>query len=115
MTDLQREPDLSRFVCTKCGACCRWEGSVLLTNEDLPRLAEFLGISEEEFVIKYTELAPNRRSLRLIDPPDMTCIFLEEDRCVAYEARPQQCRDFPHKWRVSEGCPGLDALKEDSE
>lgn len=108
-------PDLSRFKCRQCGACCRWSGSVLLENEDIRPLAEFVGVSEQEFMDKYTEIAPNRRGLRLIDPPDMTCIFLEGNRCVAYEVRPQQCRDFPHKWRVAEGCPGLDALKEDSE
>lgn len=108
-------PDLSRFKCFKCGACCRWSGSVLLVDDDIIRLSDFLEISDGEFLEKYTELAPNRRSLRLIDPPDMTCIFLEGGRCVVYEARPQQCRDFPHKWRVAEGCPGLDALKYDPE
>ncbi len=111
MENCDNSPDLSGFVCRKCGACCRWSGSVLLEDADIPRLAEFLKISQEDFVLQYTELAPNRRGLRLIDPPDMTCIFLKGDGCVAYEARPQQCRDFPWKWRVSEGCPGLDALK----
>ena len=115
MTVHKRKPDLSRFECRQCGACCRWGGSVLLIDEDIPRFAAFLAVSEEEFVEKYTELAPNRRGLRLVDPPDKTCIFLPGDRCVAYEARPQQCRDFPHKWRVEEGCPGLDALKHDPE
>ena len=115
MPDMKNTPDLSRFECHKCGACCRWSGSVLLEDEDIPRLAEFLGLSEEAFIKECTEIAPDRRGLRLIDPPDMTCIFLEGARCIAYEVRPQQCRDFPHKWRVSEGCPGLDALKEDFE
>jgi Fe-S-cluster containining protein len=115
MTNDDETVDLSNFECRKCGDCCRWSGSVLLTEEDLDPLADFLGISCNEFLEKYTEVAPNRRSLRLIDPPDMTCIFLKEGRCIAYEARPQQCRDFPHKWRVSSGCPGLDALKHDSE
>ena len=115
MKNKEKEPELARFVCRKCGACCRWSGSVLLEEADLPGLAEYMGVSVEEFVKKFTELAPNRRGLRLIDPPDMICIFLEGDRCVAYDVRPQQCRDFPHKWRVSDRCPGLDALKEDSE
>jgi Fe-S-cluster containining protein len=96
------------FKCKKCGTCCRWSGHVLLTNADISRLARAAGLSEERFIEKYTVLASNRRQLSLADSPDGICILLETGRCLFYEARPAQCRDFPHGWRVEEGCPALD-------
>lgn len=96
------------FKCQQCGACCRWNGHVLLTNEDLTCLAAAAGLSEEMFIDRYTVLAANRRQLSLADAPDGSCILLKNGLCSLYEARPAQCREFPHGWRVAEGCPALD-------
>lgn len=98
------------FKCQQCGICCRWSGHVLLTEADIARLALAAGLSEEEFIARYTVLATNRRQLSLADAADGSCILLEDNRCSLYEARPDQCRDFPHGWRVAEGCPALDAI-----
>jgi Fe-S-cluster containining protein len=104
------------FKCQQCGECCRWPGHVLLTEEDIARMAVAAGLSEEEFIARYTTLAANRRQLSLTDAPDGSgsCVLLKDNRCLLYEARPAQCRDFPYGWRVAEGCPALDALKETS-
>ncbi|MCC7299553.1 MAG: YkgJ family cysteine cluster protein [Verrucomicrobia bacterium] len=96
------------FTCQRCGACCRWSGHVLLTEADIARLAAASGLSEEEFIARYTILAANRRQLSLSDTSDGHCVLLENDRCTLYEARPAQCREFPYGWRVAEGCPALD-------
>jgi len=98
------------FKCQQCGTCCRWSGHVLLTETDILRLAAAAGLSEEQFIERYTVLAANRHQLSLADGPDGSCILLEKGRCALYEARPAQCRDFPHGWRVAEGCPALEAL-----
>ena len=98
------------FKCQQCGTCCRWPGHVLLTDGDIARLAVAIGLSEEAFVEQYTVLASNRRQLSLADHSDGRCIFLQQDGCALYAVRPQQCRAFPHGWRVSEGCPALDEL-----
>ena len=74
------------------------------------RLAAAAEMSEEAFIAKYTVLAANRRQLSLADAPDGSCVLLEKNRCALYDARPDQCRDFPHGWRVAEGCPALDAI-----
>jgi hypothetical protein len=100
------------FKCQQCGTCCRWSGHVLLTDADLTRLAEAAGLSEEDFIDRYTVLAANRRQLSLADAPDGSCILLKDGRCSLYGARPAQCRDFPHGWRVAEGCPALDELNQ---
>lgn len=100
------------FKCQQCGTCCRWSGHVLLTDADITRLATAAGLSEEQFIARYTVLAANRRQLSLADSPDGSCILLESGRCSLYDARPAQCRDFPYGWRVAEGCPALDALNQ---
>ena len=109
------KPREGDFVCRRCGACCRWEGIVRLTEEDIRRLAVFLGMSEEAFIERHTRLAPDRRCLALLDAADGACAFLDGDRCAVYEARPAQCRNFPFTWEVKEGCPGLDALRRERE
>lgn len=101
---------LERFSCTGCGACCRWSGSVLLEAPDIARIAAYLNLSEQEFIDQHTRLAPDRRRLALPDQADGSCAFLEGDRCTIYEARPEQCRNFPFAWHVTEGCPELDRL-----
>lgn len=101
------DPDDVRpaWACTRCGACCRWEGHVLLEEEDITRLAAGLGMDERAFVERYTRLAANRAQLSLVERADGACVFLEDGHgCAVYETRPRQCRDFPHGWSVA-GCP----------
>lgn len=107
-------PEKRSFKCQQCGTCCRWLGHVLLTEADIVRLAAAAGLSEENFIARYTVLAANRRQLSLADASDGSCALLKEGRCTFYEARPAQCRDFPCGWRVAEGCPALAALNETS-
>ena len=95
------------FVCRQCGACCRWPGSVLLETTDAEAAAAALGLTAAEFIERHAALARNRAQLTLKEAPDGACEFLKADgRCRIYAARPRQCRDFPHGWRVA-GCPGL--------
>ena len=96
-----------KFICRRCGACCRWPGSVLLEDGDVAAAAAELGMDEDEFIERHAALARNRAQLTLKEKDDGACEFLEADgRCRIYTARPRQCRDFPHGWAV-EGCPGL--------
>jgi Fe-S-cluster containining protein len=104
-------PDiLKAFKCTGCGDCCRWPGSVLLTDSDIAQMAGHVGLSEQDFINRHTRLAPNRIQLALLDNADESCSFLKGDRCSVYEARPEQCRTFPFAWSVPHGCPPLDEL-----
>ena len=102
------------FNCQQCGICCRWTGHVLLTDADITRLAAAVELSEDELIERYTVLAVNRRQLSLTEGEDGGCIFLEDTQCAQYDARPEQCRSFPHAWRVAEGCPALDLLNKEA-
>jgi len=101
---------LKAFACAGCGICCRWPGSVLLTDQDIAAMAAGLALPEREFIARHTRLAPNRIQLALNDQSDGSCPFLKGNRCSIYEVRPEQCRSFPFAWSVPEGCPVLDEL-----
>lgn len=84
-----------RFQCTGCGKCCTGSpGYVFLSKLDILRLAEHFSISESEFTKKYTRFVDNQYAL-LDRSGSEDCIFLENNRCKVYEARPTQCLTFP--------------------
>jgi uncharacterized protein len=77
-----------------------------LTDEAVARLASFKGISEVDFIQKFTRLAHDRRGLALQEKADGGCIFLEGDECSVQPVKPQQCRDFPNLWNF----PGFEKV-----
>lgn len=95
--------------CIRCGACCRWEGDVCLTDGDIRAIAAHLGMEEGDFINTYCRLRRNRQGLSLIDAEDGACIMLENNCCRIQCVKPQQCRDFPYKWNFpgwEHRCPG---------
>jgi Fe-S-cluster containining protein len=77
-----------------------------LTDEAIARLASFKGLSEIDFIQKFTRLAHDRRGLALQEKPDGGCIFLEGNDCSVQPVKPQQCRDFPNLWNF----PGFEKV-----
>ena len=102
------ELDLSQFQCLCCGTCCRWEGPVRVTDEELKQIAEYLGIPLQEFIDKHTVLTPDRRSLSLMEKEDGSCRYYDADTryCQIQSVKPKQCRDFPFHWKFK-GCEKL--------
>jgi len=108
-----------RFECKEdCGACCTNHDDyayVYLVGDDLDRLVAWLGIDEDEFIGRYTDVDDGYLVLRM-DSPD--CPFLDGTRCGVYPARPTQCSTFPFwhetlrnraNWeRLKRFCPGID-------
>jgi Fe-S-cluster containining protein len=101
-----------------CGACCVSHEDyeyVYLQDEDIPRLARFLGVETREFLDSYTFEEEGWTALNMDRPQ---CPFLEGTRCSVHPARPVQCRTFPF-WRefletpedwdkLKSFCPGID-------
>jgi Fe-S-cluster containining protein len=89
------------FHCLRCGQCCRHEGEVRLVDGEATAIAESLGLEPADFAEQFTRLREDRLGLSLTDHPDGSCIFLEgtPPSCRIQEAKPRQCREFPHSWR----------------
>lgn len=84
-----------RFKCTGCGKCCTGpSGYVFLSETDLHNLATHFSLTPKEFAKKYTRLVGDQYALLDRKGSDQ-CIFLEDNRCTVYGARPTQCRTFP--------------------
>lgn len=77
--------------CTQCGNCCR---SLMINVEksDAKRLAVHLQMNVADFERKYVE----RSSSGLLSVMNtIPCHFLADNKCTVYEARPNECREFP--------------------
>lgn len=92
--------------CNYCpGYCCyRLPGSTLLIKaDDINRMARHFAISDGEVRHRFLE---NKNTFKTRE--DGSCILLANDRmckrCTIHEARPQQCREFPH----GNPCPYLE-------
>jgi uncharacterized protein len=106
-----------RFTCTGCGDCCTGEpGAVWVNDEEIGRLAAFLGLEPAELEARFVRRLGARKSL--FERFDGDCVFFDPEsrRCRVYPARPVQCRTWPFwpdnleseaAWRETEAaCPG---------
>ncbi len=84
--------------CQRCTACCRWPGDVKISEEEIARMAVHLGMTEQEFIDRYTRLRWFRRGLSLQEKPNGECVFLDGQDCRVQPVKPKQCRDFPNLW-----------------
>ncbi len=91
--------------CDRCTACCRWPGQVKVSEAEITQMAAHMGLSEGDFIGRFTRLNANRSGLALTDQANGACVFLEGDNCRVNPVKPQQCRDFPNLWNYpgSEG------------
>lgn len=99
--------ELFQFKCTRCGDCCRGiKESVMLESFDAYQLAKYLRQTNpsiqmmEDMLLKYatpiplTEIGFPIYVLKVLGDDD-TCIFLQENGCAVYAARPRTCRLYP--------------------
>ena len=105
------------FRCERCARCCRnLENALMFDPFDIYNLSKHLREQGQEIIVIEDMLArfahPNL--LEGIYPifqvntegEDHACVFLKDDRCSVYEARPQVCRMYP--FGVSPGERGRD-------
>ncbi len=106
-----------RFECQGSGKCCITRGKygyVYLSFKDRKRLAAYFGISTDTFTAKYAAKTGGFYHLKYTYKD---CPFYRESRCMAYDARPWQCRTWPFwpenmntaVWEreVAAYCPGV--------
>ena len=86
--------------CKSCGHCCRF-GAGYVIDEDIPRIAKHLGITEDDFKKTYlTEL--KRLNSRIYKFKTIkrgaskaygACVFFDEERkCLIHSVKPFYCR-----------------------
>ena len=115
MADARRSSQVESFQCHHCGNCCRGDGYVVMTPDDVTRAAAHLGVGREQFLAEYCRTQADG-SVHLVDQRDVfrSCVFLTADNlCRVHAAKPTQCEGFPMKWRpgnVLEICAGLRAV-----
>ncbi len=110
-----------RFSCKPgCRYCCGVEpGYVFVTIDDLQKLASHLCLSRKEFLLRYCRKVPmgSISYVSLLEKDNHDCVFLNEQGCGVYEARPVQCATYPfwntvlsdtRSWEAeSSWCPGI--------
>ena len=111
--------DQLRFKCQRCGNCCRWEGYVRLTPEEVDKIAAFFELTVPEFIETYTMLTKDRRGLSLIENDQGYCIFLTRaGTCQIQPVKPGQCEQFPNFWNFPgfrEKCEAIDTWEEETD
>ena len=94
------------YECDRCTACCRWPGQVKISDAEISRMAQHLGLTEDAFIQRYTRLKTDRSGLALQDKENGECIFLDGQDCRVNPVKPQQCRNFPNLWNF----PGFEEV-----
>lgn len=107
-----------RFECTRCGNCCGGgPGLVKVTDAEILRLAQRLGVTQDEFRERFTRLF-RKDIVILTEKENYECVFYDQAvGCTVYEDRPTQCRTWPF-WEItvlsprtwsetSATCPGI--------
>lgn len=106
-----------RFECTRCGRCCRGDGNVWVSDDEIAALAAQLDRSDDEFRASHTRRA-GKRGISLRQKRNQECIFWNaKTGCEVYELRPRQCRTYPfwsaliqdaETWHAEgQSCPGI--------
>ena len=110
------------FACRQCGDCCRGEKGILVTEVELKALAEYLGLSQEDFAARYLVQTPLGPQLATRSG---TCVFQGGTLCRVHPVKPRICREWPFLPALlahadefeaaKEACPGIlaDAGHED--
>lgn len=91
-----------------------------MSAAEIAEIARHLGLSEHDFIQRYTRLRLARDGLALLDKGPAAdgshnheCIFLDGRDCAVQPVKPIQCAGFPNTWNfpgwreVCEAVPSL--------
>ncbi len=92
--------DSFKFHCTQCGKCCINRDDILLSPQDLFRIAKKLDLTPTDTVNQYCEAYIGNDSripvVRIKSKGSIQrCPFLKDRKCSVHEAKPAVCAMFP--------------------
>lgn len=106
------------FECKQCGQCCAGQGGIVLSETDITRLAEFLGLSRQSALEQWAVFSNGKFKIK--SGSDGNCAFFTAALgCAVHTAKPDVCRAWPF-FRgnlvdessfalAKDYCPGIDA------
>jgi len=84
----------TNYDCSKCANCCRTY-NVVLDNDEIKEIVQFLKITQGEFTTKYLVSADTdgEKQYKFKHKP---CSFLDDDeKCQIQDCKPNVCKDYP--------------------
>ena len=86
-----------KFKCTQCGKCCTGSsGFVWVSESEVAGMAAALKMDVSLFKRKF--IRTRNQKLALVEKKNgdnFDCVFLKDNKCQVYMARPVQCRTYP--------------------
>ncbi|MEA1969784.1 MAG: YkgJ family cysteine cluster protein [Thermodesulfobacteriota bacterium] len=80
------------FCCTQCGECCSGYGGTYVTMDDIKKIAEYLDVTQEQFISNYCDKSGKR--VVLTQGKDGKCLFFNKN-CSIHPVKPYMCRAWP--------------------
>ena len=90
-------------LCDKCGKCCRMQSTILVTQADLARMADYLHIPYKKLK-KKLKLIPRKDGGFFLE--GKPCPFLKGNKCSIYEVCPLVCRTYPANYIITSAANG---------
>ena len=102
------------FQCTDCGHCCKGYGGTAISEKDLKRIADFIGVGETRFKSDYCQLSGKKWMIAQAE--NGYCVFWNNG-CTVHPVKPRMCRAWPFiegvvrdvaNWKIMAGeCAGI--------
>jgi Fe-S-cluster containining protein len=107
-------PDALPFECRRCGECCRGFGGTYVSEEDMARIAAYIGVDAATF--KQRCVQPSGSRWVLAQAASGFCVFWDQ-LCTIHPVKPRMCRQWPYirpvlrdlqNWHsMAASCPGM--------
>ena len=98
MSEILTLKSREKLGCDLCDKCCKYRGDIRLTPVNVCEISNYLKITNEEFLYKYTDKLNNSFEIVLKTKGEIRqCILYEESekKCSIHKVKPMQCVMFP--------------------
>lgn len=76
--------------CTTCGNCCM-QFRFGVSDNEIEKLAHTLNTTPKQIKLDYIQTDPYEQYFK-----NIPCDFLKDKKCIVYDNRPEECREFPY-------------------